>query len=208
MSLRIRFACEEDAERILEIYRPYILETSITFEETVPTLEEFRERIRAIAAEYPYLVCEEDGVVVAYAYAHRYQERASYRWNAELSVYVERSAQRCGFGKALYGTLLELLSLQGIRNVYALITVPNQNSRALHEAMGFRRLGEYRQTGYKRGEWHDVALYEKSIGGHAPNPAPLVPVYDLDRNVLDEIFFRHSRVPGTGEKQKNESSRD
>lgn len=204
----IRFARDADAERILDIYRPYILETSITFEEEVPVREEFRNRILTISAEYPYLVCEEEGVVVAYAYAHQYQGRASYRWNAELSVYAEHSAQRKGIGRALYGALLEILRLQGIRNVYALITVPNQNSRALHEAMGFRRLGEYRQTGYKRGKWHDVAIYEKSIGSHAPNPAPLVPVRALDREVLNEILFRHSRVLEAGEKQKKESPRE
>lgn len=196
----LRFARMSDAERILEIYRPYVLETAITFEEELPSPEEFRNRILTISAEYPYLVCESEGSVMAYAYAHRYQERASYRWNAELSVYVERSALRRGFGKALYGALLELLSLQGVRNVYALITVPNQNSEALHEAMGFRRLGEYRQTGYKRGEWHDVALFEKSIGGHGFNPPPLRPIGDLDPAAVTGILERYGFEPGTDRK--------
>lgn len=190
----VRFVRETDAEKILEIYRPYILETAITFEEETPSPEEFRNRILAISQEYPYLVCESDGSVAAYAYASRYQKRASYRWNAELSVYVERSALRRGYGKALYGALLEMLRLQGVQNVYAVITVPNRNSEGMHESMGFRRLGEYRRTGFKRGGWHDVALFEKSIGGHEPGPAPLKPIGDIDRRLLDAILSRYSRI--------------
>lgn len=201
----IRFARETDTERILKIYCPYVLETSITFEEDVPSPEEFRNRILTISAEYPYLVFESDGTVLAYAYAHRYQERASYRWNAELSVYVERSAQRKGTGRALYGALLEILHLQGIQNVYALVTAPNPGSDRLHLSAGFRRLGEYRRTGYKCGAWHGVTLYEKSIGGHEQNPKPPVPVRALDRGVLDEILARYSRSPEIRENRKEES---
>lgn len=190
----VRFVRETDAEKILEIYRPYILESAITFEEEVPALEEFRDRIRNISEEYPYLVCESNGSVTAYAYASRYQKRASYRWNVELSVYVERSSLRRGFGKVLYGALLEMLCLQEIQNVYAIITVPNQNSERMHESLGFRRLGEYRSTGFKCGEWHDVALYEKSIGSHGPNPAPLKSIGHVDSRLLDEILSRYSLI--------------
>ena len=193
----IRFVRETDAEKILEIYRPYILESAVTFEEEAPALEEFRGRIRNISEEYPYLVCESNGSVAAYAYASRYQKRASYRWNAELSVYVERSFLRRGFGKALYGALLEMLRLQGIQNVYAMITVPNQSSERMHESLGFRRLGEYRGTGFKCGGWHDVALFEKSIGSHGPDPAPLKSIGNIDSGLLDAILSRYSRIPGT-----------
>ncbi|WP_205703181.1 MULTISPECIES: GNAT family N-acetyltransferase [Acutalibacteraceae] len=190
----VRFVRETDAEKILDIYRPYIMETAITFEEETPSPEEFRDRILTISEEYPYLVCESDGAVAAYAYASRYQKRASYRWNAELSVYVERSALRRGYGKTLYGALLEMLRLQGVQNVYAIITVPNRNSEKMHESLGFRRLGEYRRTGFKRGGWHDVALFEKSIGSHGSDPAPMTPIRAIDRSVLNEVLSRYSRI--------------
>lgn len=189
----LRFVRKSDVASILKIYESYILHTTITFEEEVPSLEEFRKRIQTISAEYPYLVCESAGVISGYAYAHRYQERASYRWNAELSVYVERGGLRKGTGRALYGALLELLRLQGIQNVYGIVTCPNENSEKLHEAFGFRKLGAYRQTGFKQGEWHDVELFEKSLGEHGANPAPPVPIGKLDPAVVSEVLGRYGQ---------------
>lgn len=188
---RIRPAREEDARALLAIYEPYVRETAVTFEEETPTPEEFLGRIRAVSADYPYLVCEADGAVIGYAYAHRQMERASYRWNAELSVYLERSARRRGLGTALYGALLELLRLQRIQNVYAGVTVPNPGSERLHESMGFRQLGVYRRTGYKCGGWHDVAWYEKGIGGHELGPAPFVPFRELAPEAVDTVLHRY-----------------
>lgn len=188
---RIRPVREEDARTILAIYEPYIRGTAVTFEETVPTPEEFRARICAVSADYPYLVCEADGLAVGYAYAHRQMERASYRWNAELSVYLEPSARRRGIGKALYGALLELLRLQRVQNVYAGVTVPNPGSEKLHESLGFRRLGVYRRTGYKCGGWHDVAWYERAIGDHELDPAPFVPFRELPPEAVDAVLSKY-----------------
>lgn len=189
---RIRPAREEDARAILAIYEPYVRETAVTFEEEAPTQEEFRGRIRAVSADYPYLVCEADGLVVGYAYAHRQMERASYRWNAELSVYLEPSARRRGLGKTLYGALLELLRLQRVQNVYGGVTVPNPGSEKLHESMGFRQMGVYRRTGYKCGKWHDVAWYEKAIGDHGLDPAPFVPFRELPPEAVNAVLNKYS----------------
>lgn len=156
-NIMIRPARLEDASEILKIYEPYIKKTTITFEYEVPSLEEFRGRMTGIIGAYPYLVCEADGKILAYAYAHRFHERAAYQWDAELSVYVEEEHTGLGMGKALYHALMELLKLQNVKNAYALVTSPNERSEALHLGMGFRLEGLNRETGYKMGKWLDVS---------------------------------------------------
>lgn len=173
--MEIRCAEERDSAALLEIYGQYI-HTPVTFEYELPTEAEFARRIRDIAAVYPYLVCEEDGRAVGYAYAHRQAERAAYQWNAELSVYLDGAHTGQGLGRRLYGALIDLLRLQGIRTVYALVTVPNERSERLHAAMGFRRMGTQRSAGYKNGAWRDVTWFERSIAPYGAAPAPLLPV--------------------------------
>lgn len=187
----IRQVREEDFAGILRIYEPYVRETAITFEYEVPSPEEFARRIRTFSSRYPYLVCLLDGDLAGYAYAHRQLERAAYQWNAELSVYVERSRHRLGIGRALYSALMEILALQGVRNVCGLVTAPNRNSEALHEALGFARAGTWHRTGYKMGAWRDVALFEKTIGGYGDPPAPVVPVGELPAEAVGRILARY-----------------
>ena len=183
----IRFAAEEDAPALLAIYGQYI-DTPITFECRLPSREEFGGRIRDISAFYPYLVCEEEGKIVGYAYAHRQAERAAYQWNAELSVYLDRSRTGQGLGRRLYTALMEMLRLQGIHTVYALVTVPNEKSEGLHGSMGFRHMGTQRSTGYKDGAWRDVAWFEKQIAPYDPDPAPLAPIGQVPLERLAEIL--------------------
>ena len=153
--MHIRFADPGDAAACLAVYAQYI-DTSITFETVLPSEAEFSGRIRSYGAVYPWLIAEEDGHVLAYAYAHRAQERAAYGWNAELSVYVSRDAAGRGLGTKLYTVLLALLQKQGVRTAYGVVTMPNDASSALHQKLGFRTLGTYRNTGYKNGRWRDV----------------------------------------------------
>lgn len=183
-----RFATAQDAQAILDIYRPYVEQTAITFECTLPTLEEFARRIEGIIEEYPYIVCEENGQIIGYAYAHRQMEREAYGWNAELSVYVNKNHLRCGIGKALYGCLLQILPLQGVTNVYGGVTLPNPNSEKLHESFGFQRLGVYHSTGYKCGEWHDVVWFEKQIGPYSSKPQAFCPIKRIDPLKMQEIL--------------------
>jgi Sortase and related acyltransferases len=121
-------------------------------------------------------------------------ERAAYQWNAELSVYIDRTCLRCGLGKALYSTLIEILRLQNIRNVYGGVTSPNENSEKLHEYFGFKKLGVYHSTGYKCGKWHDVAWFEKTIGNYDLDPKPFISIQELDKNMMMEILNRHSKL--------------
>lgn len=177
--MTLRFAATADTRACLAIYAQYI-DTSITFETVLPSEAEFSGRIASYGAVYPWLIAEEDGRVLAYAYAHRAQERAAYGWNAELSVYVSRDAAGRGLGSKLYGALLALLRAQGVRTAYGVVTMPNDRSRALHEKMGFRLLGTYHKSGYKNGAWRDVVWFEKHIGSFDGVPAPLIPIGGID----------------------------
>ena len=170
----IRKVTEADAQVLLDIYAPYVA-TPITFENEIPTVEEFARRIREIAAFYPYLVCEVEGRIVGYAYAHRQMERAAYQWNAELSVYIDAAFAGQGIGKKLYTRLIELLKQQHVKTLYALITLPNEASIALHRSFGFQEVGVWRQTGYKCGRWHDVMWMDLHIASMEGEPEALEP---------------------------------
>ena len=167
----IRFAVPADSTALLRIYAQYI-DTPITFEYVLPSEAEFAARVADISRNYPYLICEEAGQILGYAYAHRQAERAAYQWNAELSVYLDRTCTAQGLGGRLYTTLIELLKLQKIRTVYGCVTMANEPCRKLHQKLGFELLGVYHKTGYKLGQWWDVGWYEKSIAPYGGDPEP------------------------------------
>ncbi len=186
-NIRLRFASAADSAALLDVYAQYI-DTTITFEYTLPTLAAFTRRMETFSACYPYLVCEYEGRVVGYAYAHRHMERAAYQWNAETSVYLDRAFRAKGLGKRLYSALLSLLRLQGVKTVCSGVTLPNDASEGLHAHMGFSRLGVYHHAGYKCGAWHDVAWYEKALGPYDPSPAPILPVGALSAEAVRAIL--------------------
>lgn len=177
-------AREADAAALLAVYLPY-MDTNITFEYTAPTLAEFTQRVRDTLRDYPYLLCEEGGQVLGYAYAHRLKSRAAYQWDAELSVYISDAACGRGIGRALYGALIDLLEAQGVRNVYGVITADNARSIAFHHSMGFTDAGTHHKTGYKNGSWLDVVWLEKRLGGEEP-PAPVRPIGALEAAAVAE----------------------
>lgn len=191
--MTIRFAAAGDAGALLEIYAQYI-DTPITFECRPPSEEEFSGRITGIAKEYPYLVCEEGGRIIGYAYAHRHMEREAYQWNAELSVYLHQSFTARGLGKTLYLILIEILKLQGIRTVYGVVTAPNAKSEGLHASLGFQLLGTCHRAGYKCGKWHDVMWFEKQIAPYDSSPKPIISINEIPGEKLDEIITL--RFPG------------
>lgn len=173
--IRIRQAFEGDAEAIAAIYAPHVTRGVASFEETAPTAEDMRARIARIAGRYPWLVAEEEGALLGYAYADRFRDRSAYRWAVETTVYVADSAQRRGVGRLLYQALLDILRRQGFTQAIAAISLPNDSSVKLHELAGFRRAGVYRQVGWKLGRWIDVGLWQAQLreAGHAPaEPLP------------------------------------
>lgn len=180
--IRIRLATDDDAAGILSVYAPYI-DTPITFEESVPSAEEFSARIAHIQAGYPYLVAEtvstpnsgETPRIVGYAYAHAQAERAAYGWNAELSVYLSPETRGRGLGTVLYRALVDLVREQGVKAAYALVTVPNAASKHLHEAFGFTCMGVQKNAGYTCGAWRDVAWLVLALAPFDAEPEPVVP---------------------------------
>ncbi|BFI96660.1 MAG: hypothetical protein RSP_21700 [Rhodanobacter sp.] len=169
----IRIARDDDAAAIHAIYAPHIAAGVATFETALPGVETMRERIRARLPHYPWLVWEERGDVLAYAYAGRFRERAAYDWIAETSIYVHPDGQRRGIARRLYGALLDTLTLQGLTQAVGVITLPNPVSVGFHEAQGFSAAGVWRQCGYKLGQWWDVGVWQKELQA-AANPPPAV----------------------------------
>ncbi|MDF2537584.1 MAG: sortase-like acyltransferase [Herbinix sp.] len=159
----IRSAVIEDAQAIMEIYQPYILETAITFEYDLISVETFVERIITVQKQFPWLVCELEGKVVGYAYCSKFKERAAFAWDCECSVYLHKEAQNRGIATALYTKLFKYIRKQGYYNIYALITYPNLGSEALHKKFGFTNVGIYEKTGYKMGQWWDLLVMVKRL---------------------------------------------
>lgn len=168
----IRAARESDIEAMLAIYQPYVANTTYSFEYTGPTLPEFTERYRLYVEKYPWLVWEEDGVVLGYAYASPMAVRASYQWTADVSIYIQMEAHGRGIGRALYTALEDALRELGYYNMLAIITEENEVSRAFHTSMGFVHMLDLPRIGYKFGRWLGVSYYLKRIGEGEPASPP------------------------------------
>jgi L-amino acid N-acyltransferase YncA len=169
----IRDANEHDAKACAAIYAPYVTDTAITFEYEPPSAAEMARRIAAAQRTHAWLVLEDDGRVVGYAYAGPYKERAAYRWPCEVSVYLETGRRRSGSGRLLYEALFARLAERGFRTLVAVMTLPNDASEGLHRALGFEPIGTFRRVGWKHGQWRDVAWAQRSIGPDDGPPCEL-----------------------------------
>ena len=158
----IRIATEADVPQMLAIYAPYILNTTHTFEYDVPTEAEFLQRFRNLTAQFPWLVYEEDGRILGYAYGSAPWERAAYGWCAEDSLYLLPEAQHRGIGTRLLQALEQTLFYQGYRRIYALITAENTNSIHFHEKNGYILRAELPDSGMKFGRWIGVVWMDKA----------------------------------------------
>ncbi|MBA3579155.1 MAG: N-acetyltransferase [Gemmatimonadaceae bacterium] len=172
----IRLATRHDGSALAEIYRPAVTDNSASFELDPPDGAEMARRVAKCMERTPWLVYERDGRVAGYAYGGMHRERAAYQWSVEVSAYVHPDFYQQGIGRALYTSLFAALVVQGYRNAYAGITLPNDASVALHNAVGFTSVGVYRGIGYKQGAWHDVGWFERQIAPRVvdpPVPRPL-----------------------------------
>lgn len=174
--IMIRNAVKEDAEKILAIYSYYVKNTAISFELDVPSLDEFQGRIVRTLERYPYLVLEEKGVILGYAYAGVFKNRAAYDHCCEVSIYVERHAKGRGYGRMLYEALETALKKAGILNLYACIADPvtedeylTRNSEHFHSHLGYTNVGRFHNCGYKFNRWYNMIWMEKIIGEHQKN---------------------------------------
>ena len=167
----IRIASEQDAPALLEIYKYYVENTAISFEITPPTVDEFRGRIAKTLEKYPYLVCEDEGGIIGYAYSSVFRDREAYTHCVENTIYIDKNYLRKGYGGALYSSLERALSLQGITNLYACIGYPsednedyiNLNSPEFHAHSGYSLVGRHNKCGRKFGKYFDIVWMEKII---------------------------------------------
>jgi len=172
--ITIRSAHKIDAESILNIYAPFILQSATSFEVEVPTVDAFWQRIQKVQNESPWLVCEIDGAIAGYAYASAHRSRQAYQWSREVSVYIHTDFRQMGIARALYEALFGLLKLQGYRNAFAGIVFPNEASVAFHESMGFEKIGIYKGVGYKNGAWQDVGWWSLALDDFEKPPKEIV----------------------------------
>ena len=159
----IRIAEERDVSEILSIYAPYILNTTCTFEYDVPSEAEFLERFRSITARFPWIVWEENGRILGYAYGSAPFERAAYRWASETSVYLRPEAMGRGIGRSLYTAMEKILTFQGYRRNYAIVTSENSSSLAFHKKLGYRAAAELPGCAYKFGRILGIVWMEKEL---------------------------------------------
>lgn len=177
--MNIRVAVPEDASDLVKIYGSYVTDTAVTFEYEVPGIEEFEGRIRETLKRYPYLVIEEAGRILGYAYASPFKARAAYAWSVETSIYLCPDVKGRGIGTMLYRKLEGLLRRQNVCNLCACITYPNPESIGFHEKSGYRTVAHFNSAGFKLGTWYDIVWMEKELCPHSVPPMPFLSFPEL-----------------------------
>ena len=171
MQLTIRPVLLDDAAAIAAIYAHYVEHSVVTFEEKAPDTAEMGRRIAATVADYPWLVAEDEGALVGYAYGRAYHARSAYRWTCETGIYLAHDRRARGAGRALYTALLEALRQGGFVTAIAAITVPNDESTRFHETLGFVEVGRFTGVGFKHGGWQDVGYWQRDFTTPRPDTA-------------------------------------
>lgn len=187
MEIKIRTVRPEDAGALADIYSYYVENTAITFEYDAPDEAEFRRRIAAITARYPFVIAEADGEVAGYGYTGAFKERAAYDWAVETSIYVRNGAQGRGIGSAIYDALEKISAKQHVTNMNACIAYTEiedefltNGSTRFHEASGYSMVGRFHKCGYKFGRWYDMVWMEKIIADHPEKPEKFVPFAEIE----------------------------
>ena len=185
--IRIRTATTADAPALLDIYAPYVRETAISFEYEVPSLREFEGRVSHTLSRYPWIVAEDEGTVLGYAYASAFHPRKAYQWCAEASIYLAQNERGRGLGAMLYNRLEALLQKQGILLLYACIARPPKKDEHLtlasirfHTRMGFHTVGDFPRCGFKFNRWYDMVWMEKRLAEPSDPPQPFTPFSEIE----------------------------
>ncbi len=180
MAVSIRLATPNDAEAIAAIYRPYVEDSPISFEEAAPDAAEMALRIAGdVPGFHPWFVAEEGERLLGYAASSRFRTRPAYRWTVETGIYLAAEAHRRGIGKSLLATLLNMLERQGYVAAIGAIALPNEASVAVHEKLGYFHTGTYRKVGFKAGQWLDVGLWQKELAPRSATPAEVLPFLSI-----------------------------
>ena len=190
--MNIRLAVPTDCVQIAAIYAPIVVQTHISFEVVPPGPNEMARRMASVLERHVWLVVETNGCIDGYAYATRYRDKPAYAWSTETTIYVRDGVRGTGVGKELYLALLSVLKAQNYRRAFAGIALPNEASIALHEAVGFARVGVNPEAGYKLDRWHDLGWWSFQF-----NDLPSRPVAPRPLSALGDIatlIARKSKV--------------
>ena len=190
-NIKLRIATVDDAEELLQIYKPYVENTAITFEYEVPDCKEFAQRIVNTLKTYPYIIAVKYNEILGYAYASTFKDRAAYDWAIETSIYIKSDVRHSGIGTKLYDCLEKLLKTQGILNANACIAYLETEEKHLpadstkfHEHFGFKLVGVFHKCGYKFEKWYDMIWMEKLIGEHSNTPNQVRKISQLSQAEL------------------------
>lgn len=149
-----------DAEAISRIYNYYVENTIVTFDIEPLTLQDFEEKIKAITAEFPWIVYENNGEIIGYAYGSKWRPKYAYRFSIESTLYLAKDHRGKGIGRILYQELINRLKAQNVHNIFGVISLPNAGSVALHEKFGFRKVAHFGEVGWKFDKWIDVGQWQ------------------------------------------------
>lgn len=184
----IGLATESDAVGITSIYKHFVEQTTVSYEEVAPDAAEMIRRIKAIEKRHVWLVVRKENEVAGYAYASAFRGRQAYNWTCEVSIYMHKDHQRLGLASALYRALHDVLRLQGYQTAYAIMSVPNPASKRFHEAMGYRAFALFENVGFKRGRWNSTQWFQKTLGTYPEEVPPIKAISALDPKAVEAIF--------------------
>ena len=192
----IRDVTIDDCGELSEIYKYYVDNFPYSFEYVAPSAEEFAERIAVISRRFPFLVCEEDGEVLGFAYAHQFKERKAYQWICETSIYTRSGCTQRGAGTLLYARLIPVLKKMGYVKAYAVLGCPNEGSEMFHQKMGFSLVATLPEIGYKHGTWHDIKYYALELNKSSDNMPEPVELHALHMQEACDIINPDNRGIG------------
>lgn len=174
-SLIIRLAQAGDVEALLSILAPYVLCDTVSFDQTVPSVQAFQDKVKRTIKDYPFYVALIHDQPVGYCYASRFRAQAAYDWAVETTIYIDQAHHGKGIGSDLYEALEASLIRQKVRKLYACISASHIQSLAFHRHMGFKEMARFESVGYKMGHWLDIVWMEKGIGERSESPEPFIP---------------------------------
>ncbi|MEL6725758.1 MAG: N-acetyltransferase family protein [Pseudomonadota bacterium] len=183
--MQIRRAQPSDAAFIADTYRPFVMGTSISFETTAPDASDIQTRMHAAGDSYPWLIAENDGMQLGYAYASQHRTRAAYATSVDTAIYLDDMARGQGVALALYSALFRVLSAQHFVMAFAGVTLPNPASEAFHRKAGFEQIAQYPNVGFKYGAWRDVVWFARALDDAVNPPSPILSLNEID--VMAEI---------------------
>jgi L-amino acid N-acyltransferase YncA len=179
--IALRAATPDDAQALLGIYGPYVVTNAVSFETVPPSLKEMRARIAGSIATHPWIVATDaaTGLVLGYAFAKPWRAGPAYRFTAETACYVAGEMEGQGYRRTLYAALIATLIAQNYTQAISTLTMPQDKAIQLHEALGFKRAGFYREVCHKNGQWVDVGIWQRELAEPATPPDEPLPFADV-----------------------------